>query len=100
MAPRGLLSNSKRIRASKVVVPGVALSCAPTQHTGLELSLGIAAALSLLFQVGHFADHAFQFAVWIPCDLSNICGRDTPWISPWVETGSLRLGAALLGTSQ
>jgi hypothetical protein len=44
----------------------------------------VAAALGLIFQVGHFAEHAFQFAVWVLGDLSNICGRDTPWMSPWV----------------
>jgi hypothetical protein len=43
------------------------------------------AALGLLFQVGHFAEHAFQFAVWVLGDLSNICGRDTPWMSPWAN---------------
>jgi hypothetical protein len=50
----------------------------------LGVSLGIVATLALLFQVGHFAEHAFQFAVWVLGDLSNICGRDTPWMSPWV----------------
>lgn len=48
------------------------------------LVLAMVAALGLAFQVGHFAEHAFQFAVWILGDLSNICGRDTPWMSPWV----------------
>lgn len=40
------------------------------------------ALITLLFQIGHFGEHAFQFAVWVLGDLSNICGRDTPWMSP------------------
>ena len=43
------------------------------------------ATLGLLFQVGHFAEHAVQFGVWVLGDLSNICSRDTPWMSPWVH---------------
>jgi hypothetical protein len=54
------------------------------QTLNLGLLLGTVAGLGLLFQVGHFAEHAFQFAVWVLGDLSNICGRDTPWMSPWV----------------
>ncbi len=74
-----------------------------TRDEHLAVSLGIAAgtvaALALLFQVGHFAEHAFQFGVWILGDLSNICGRDTPWMSPWVsglveQTGSRLFPAA------
>lgn len=49
----------------------------------LVLAFGTVAALGLAFQVGHFAEHAIQFGVWILGDLSNICGRDTPWMSPW-----------------
>ncbi|WP_298962291.1 DUF6008 family protein [uncultured Methylobacterium sp.] len=43
------------------------------------------AAACLIFQVGHFIEHFLQFAVWVLGDLSNICGRDTPWMSPWVS---------------
>jgi hypothetical protein len=46
--------------------------------------MAAAAGLGLLFQIGHFAEHAFQFVVWLLGDWSNICGRDTPWMSPWV----------------
>ena len=53
------------------------------------------ATLGLAFQVGHFAEHAIQFAVWILGDYSLICGRDTPWMSPWV-TEMVRLGGALI----
>jgi hypothetical protein len=65
----------------------------------LFLAMTVAAAAGLIFQVGHFAEHAFQFAVWVLGDLSNICGRDTPWMSPWVtelvqQTGLLLLPAA------
>lgn len=47
--------------------------------------LSVLATLALAFQVGHFFEHAVQFAVWIVGDWSNICGRDTPWMSPWVH---------------
>ena len=61
-------------------------------RSALYLVMSAAATLGLIFQVGHFAEHAFQFAVWVLGDMSNICGRDTPWMSPWVteivrETG-------------
>jgi hypothetical protein len=58
-----------------------ALSSQSAWHLGMVV--GTVAALGLLFQIGHFAEHAFQFAVWILGDLSNICGRDTPWMSAW-----------------
>src|SRR4051794_5412268 len=48
-----------------------------------KIALGVVAALGLIFQIGHFAEHAFQFGVWVLGDWSNICGRDTPWMSPW-----------------
>ncbi len=44
----------------------------------------VVAGAGLAFQVGHFAEHALQFGIWILGDLSAICGRDTPWMSPWV----------------
>ncbi|MDX0527555.1 hypothetical protein GOC94_10115 [Sinorhizobium medicae] len=56
----------------------------PNRQTLNLLLLGTVAGLGLVFQVGHFAEHAFQFAVWVLGDLSNICGRDTPWMSAWV----------------
>jgi hypothetical protein len=43
--------------------------------------LGVVATLGLAFQIGHFLEHAFQFGIWILGDLSNICGRDTAWMS-------------------
>ncbi|MEQ1883189.1 MAG: DUF6008 family protein, partial [Burkholderiales bacterium] len=46
--------------------------------------LGTVAALGLVFQVGHFAEHAVQFSIWVLGDYSNVCGRDKPWMSPWV----------------
>lgn len=51
--------------------------------TDLFTAVGVIAIVGLLFQVGHFAEHAIQFIVWVLGDLSNICGRDTPWMSPW-----------------
>lgn len=55
----------------------------------LAFAVAIVAGLGLIFQVGHFFEHAAQFAIWVLGDLSNICGRDTPWMSPWV-TGMVR----------
>jgi len=73
----------------------------PDEHQWFSLltAAGAAAALGLLFQIGHFAEHAFQFGIWILGDLSNICGRDTPWMSPWVtaivsQAGQLLVPAA------
>src|SRR4051812_47504392 len=67
--------------------PGASTSWGDVPDRGV-LNLGLVmssiAGLGLLFQVGHFAEHAFQFAVWVLGELSNICGRDTPWMSPWV----------------
>lgn len=53
------------------------------------------AAFGLLFQIGHFAEHAFQFTVWVLGDLSAICGRDTPWMSPWATELVSQLGTLL-----
>lgn len=58
----------------------------------LTVAAGTVAILGLTFQVGHFAEHALQFAIWLLGDLSNICGRDTPWMSPWVMVLCERLG--------
>lgn len=48
--------------------------------------LAIAVGLGLAFQVGHFAEHAFQFGVWLtgnyPWISSTFCGRGTPYMSP------------------
>jgi hypothetical protein len=64
--------------------PAGAHPVAADQTTILWMVLTTAATLGLIFQVGHFFEHAFQFGIWILGDLSNICGRDTPWMSPWV----------------
>src|SRR5262249_15742777 len=63
------------------------------------LWLGNVAALGLLFQIGHFAEHAIQFTVWLLGDLSNICGRDTPWMSPWTTELVRNLGLWLFPTA-
>jgi hypothetical protein len=47
----------------------------------------------LLFQVGHFFEHAFQWVVWLLGDFSEICGRDTPWVSASVAVLVDRVGA-------
>jgi hypothetical protein len=54
--------------------------------------VAVLAGLGMAFQVGHFGEHAFQFGVWVLGDLSNICGRDTPWMSPWVTEAVRRAG--------
>ena len=69
------------------------------QGFSLRTAAAAVAALGLLFQVGHFAEHAAQFGVWILGDLSNICGRDIPWMSPWAyalvnQAGQLLFPAA------
>jgi hypothetical protein len=58
----------------------------------LRLVLWTVAVLGLLFQVGHFFEHAFQFVVWLLGDLSEICGRDTPWVSAWASNLVDRIG--------
>ena len=58
----------------------------------LQLILWTVAVLGLLFQVGHLYEHAFQFVVWLLGDLSEICGRDTPWVSPWISNLVDRIG--------
>jgi hypothetical protein len=83
-----------------------AISAAATGLTGvathgrwnadmLGLVIAAIAGAGLAFQVGHFAEHAFQFIVWVLGDLSNICGRDTPWMSPWV-TEMVRLAGLFM----
>jgi len=61
----------------------------------LAFAVAIVAGLGLLFQVGHFIEHAAQFAIWVLGDLSNICGRDTPWMSPWVTEMVRSVGVTL-----
>lgn len=63
-------------------------------------TLAVAAAAGLLFQIGHFVEHALQFLIWILGDLSNICGRDTPWMSQWVENLVRRGGATFFPTAE
>jgi hypothetical protein len=67
--------------------------------TQLINALAIAVGLGLAFQVGHFVEHAVQFAVWL-CGkyqfvADNFCGRGTPFMS-WPVTEMVQLtGAAL-----
>jgi hypothetical protein len=61
--------------------------------------LAVMVGLGLAFQVGHFAEHAVQFGVWLSGTyqfvIDNFCGRDTPFMS-WPVTEMVRLmGAAL-----
>lgn len=70
---------------------------APAPQLALDLGTAIAviAGMGLAFQVGHFAEHAIQFGVWVLGDYSQLCGRDRPWMSPWVTEFVRRLGVAL-----
>ena len=90
-------------RAAASFRPGravpVLLRSALSDQAALHAALGTVAALGLLFQVGHFAEHAVQFVVWVLGDLSNICGRDTPWMSAWATDLVRRLGLALFPTA-
>lgn len=64
--------------------------------------MGVAAIVAtsgLAFQIGHFAEHAAQFAIWLLGDFSNICGRDTPWMSPWAMTLVEKLGLLVASTA-
>jgi hypothetical protein len=51
----------------------------------LDDVLMIAVGLGLAFQIGHFLEHGIQFGVWVLGSdqwlSSNICGRDTPFMS-------------------
>lgn len=62
----------------------------------MMIYVAFCAILAMAFQVGHFAEHAFQFVVWLLGDLSGICGRDTPWMSSWVTEAVRSAGAALV----
>jgi hypothetical protein len=68
---------------------------APSQWLDLATVLAVVAGLGLAFQVGHFAEHAMQFGIWSLGDLSSICGRDTPWMSPWVTAMVRHVGLVL-----
>ncbi len=68
---------------------------APGRMLDLATVLAAIAGAGLAFQVGHFAEHAIQFAVWILGERSNICGRDTPWMSPWVTEAVRRAGTMM-----
>jgi hypothetical protein len=65
----------------------------PQTLTKLDDVLMITVGLGLAFQVGHFLEHGIQFPVWVPGSnqwlSSNICGRDTPFMS-WPVTELVR----------
>jgi hypothetical protein len=56
--------------------------------------------LGLAFQVGHFFEHAVQFAVWVSGNYqwvsANFCGRGVPYMSPPATEMVRFLGARLL----
>ncbi|HTZ36847.1 MAG TPA: DUF6008 family protein [Stellaceae bacterium] len=59
----------------------------------------VCVGLGLAFQVGHFAEHAIQFAVWVSGTYqwvaTTFCGRDTPYMSPPL-TRMVQIAGALL----
>jgi len=69
----------------------------------LKNLLAILVGLGLAFQVGHFAEHAVQFAVWVSGKyewvISHFCGRDTPFMSPPVTEMVGLVGAYLFPES-
>lgn len=70
-------------------------SSVPGSMLNLANVLAAVAGMGLAFQIGHVAEHAVQFGVWILGDLSNICGRDTPWMSSWVAEAVRQAGAMM-----
>jgi hypothetical protein len=72
---------------------------APSPRLNLGTLIAAVAGAGLAFQVGHFLEHAMQFAVWILGDLSNICGRDTPWMSPPVTEAVRWAGMGMFPTA-
>lgn len=74
-------------------------SSAPEHWPSLATVFAALAGLGLAFQVGHFAEHAMQFGVWILGDYSNLCGRDTPWMSPWLTEMVSRAGSVMFPTA-
>ncbi len=66
----------------------------PQRVFDLATVMAAFAGLGMAFQVGHFFEHAAQFAIWIIGDPA-ICGRDTPWMSPWVTEVVHQAGAAM-----
>jgi hypothetical protein len=81
--------------AIMAAAPGLSIATRNRNFDMLGLLLATLAGVGLAFQVGHFAEHAIQFGVWLLGDLSHICGRDTPWMSPWV-TELVRQAGVLL----
>jgi hypothetical protein len=73
-----------------------------SEHHHISRLMGaasIVAALGLAFQIGHFAEHALQFVIWLLGDLSNICGRNTAWMSPWAMELVEELGSMVAPTA-
>jgi hypothetical protein len=94
MISRSTAGRSQDIGLDRPIPADCAITIAASGFTGdadrrrnldmLGLMFAILAGAGLAFQVGHFAEHAAQFVVWVLGDLSHLCGRDTPWMSPWV----------------
>ena len=75
----------------------VTFSLAPSRSFAEQfaLPLTVVATLALTFQIGHFFEHFAQFAIWVLGDYSEICGRNTPWMSAWATNMVDMIGAFL-----
>jgi hypothetical protein len=76
------------------------MDCKPADTAfSLRSILAILVALGLAFQVGHFAEHAFQFGIWVSGTYHYIaatfCGRDMPYMSPPLTAAVRWVGAWL-----
>jgi hypothetical protein len=64
-----------------------------------DIFLAMLVGLGLAFQVGHFLEHALQFAVWISGKYqwvaATFCGRDMPYMSAPVTNAVSVVGAYL-----
>lgn len=67
--------------------------------TNIGKMIVVVAGLGIIFQVGHFAEHALQFLVWLTGNfqwvVSAFCGRDTPFMSGGVMSVVSAAGAFL-----
>lgn len=75
------------------------ISCSEPINTPIRNVAITLIALGLVFQIGHFIEHGFQFAIWLTGKyqwvISNFCGRDTPFMSQPVSYFVESLGAHL-----
>ena len=70
-----------------------------SQSLDLRDALAICVGLGIAFQIGHFAEHTIQFAVWVAGTyhwiVTTFCGRDVPYMSPLAMVLVNKLGALM-----